>query len=173
MARLDIKDSIEINVNADKAWEIIGPNFLNIGDWGRGISKSWHNEAVPKKFEDSPAGGRFCDLGKFGVADERIAHYDVNKREITWTADVDKIPGFLKNLQNALSVEEIDENSCRVKSNITADLSGIRGALLGGPIKGNFTKLLKGFVGDWKTYAETGQPSDYKKRELEKVARKI
>ena len=43
MGKLDIKETIEINTSAEKAWEIIGPNFLNIADWGRGMSKSWHN----------------------------------------------------------------------------------------------------------------------------------
>jgi hypothetical protein len=42
-------------------------------------------------------------------------------------------------------------------------------SILGGPIKNNFTKLLKGFVKDWKVYCETGLVSDTKKRELSKA----
>ncbi len=165
MRKLDIKESIEIKTSADKAWEIIGPNFLNIAEWGRGISKSWNNDSVPQTFEGAPAGGRFCDLGKFGIVDERILHYNQAQNEITWSAQSDKLPGFLKGLQNALKVEKINENSCRVTTNITANLTGIGGFFLGIPIKKNFTKLLKGFVKDWKTYAETGEVSETKKRE--------
>ncbi len=168
MGKIDIRESLEIQTSADKAWEIIGPNFLNIAEWGRGISKSWENETAPKSIEGAPAGGRFCDLGKFGIADERILHYSDENREISWSASSDKLPGFLKNLQNDLKVEAIDENSCRVSTNITANLTGIGGLFLGSPIKKNFGKLLKGFVKDWKSYAETGQPSDTKKRELSK-----
>ena len=171
MGKLNINESIEIKTNAAKAWEIIGPNFLNIADWGRGISKSWNNDSVPPVFEGAPAGGRFCDLGKFGIADERILHYNDEQKEITWSASSEKLPGFLKNLQNALKVVKIDEDTCRVSTNITADLTGIGGLLLGGPIKKNFGKLLKGFVKDWKTYAETGQVSDTKKREMSKLAK--
>ncbi len=29
MGKLDIKESIEINTSADKAWEVIGPNFFS------------------------------------------------------------------------------------------------------------------------------------------------
>ena len=170
MTKLDIKESMELNTSAEKAWEIIGPNFLNIADWGRGIRKSWNNDSVPRTFEGAPAGGRFCDLGKFGIADERILHYDKIHKEITWSAKSEKLPGFLVGLQNALKVETIDENSCRVSTNITADLTGIGGFLLGGPIKKNFTKLLKGFVKDWKTYAETGNVSATKKREISRSA---
>jgi hypothetical protein len=172
MRKLDIKESIEIKTNAEKAWEIIGPNFLNIADWGRGINKSWNNDSVSKTIEGAPAGGRFCDLGKFGIADEKILHYSVSQKEITWSAKSDKLPGFLVGLQNALNVEAINDNSCMVTTNITADLTGVGGFLLGGPIKKNFTKLLKGFVKDWKVYAETSDVSETKKREIAKSASK-
>lgn len=169
MGKLNIKESIEINTGADKAWKIIGPNFLNIADWGRGISKSWNNDSAEKRFNDAPAGGRFCDLGKFGIADERILHYNDLQKEITWSASSEKLPGFLVGLQNELKVVEIDKNSCKATTNITAELTGIRGLILSAPIKNNFTKLLKGFLKDWKAYSETGQVSDTKKRELVKL----
>jgi len=167
--KLDIKEFIEINTSADKAWEIIGPNFLSIADWGRGISRSWNNESIPPTIEGAPAGARFCDLGKFGVADERILHYDAANKEITWSAQSEDLPGFVKRLQNALNVQPINETSCRVTTHITADLRGIGGLLLGRPIKHNFTKLLKGFVKDWKAFAETGNVSDTKQREISKA----
>lgn len=169
MSKIDIKESIEVNTSADKAWEIIGPNFLNISKWGRGVNKSWDNETISPSFEGAPAGGRYCDLGKFGKADERIVHYDQIKKEISWSAEIDKMPSFLVGLQNALKVEVLSENTCKVSSNLTADLKGLRGSLLGGPIKGNFSKLVKGFLKDWKTYSETGEVSETKKRELVKI----
>lgn len=172
MGKLDVKESIEINVSAERAWSIIGPNFLNIADWGPGVNKSWNNESVPATFEGAPAGGRFCDLGKFGKADERIIHYDQAKTEITWSAKIDKMPSFLEGLQNALKVESINENTCRASTNITAELTGLRGIFLGIPIKNNFTKLIKGFLKDWKTYAETGEVSESKKREIAKFEKK-
>jgi len=169
MGKVDRKDLIEINTSAERAWEIVGPNFLNIADWGRGVNKSWNNESVLATFEGAPAGGRFCDLGKFGKADEQIVHYDQAQKEITWSAKIDKMPSFLVGLQNALKVEGISDNSCRVSTNITADLTGLRGILLGIPLKSNFTKLQKGFLKDWKTYAETGEVSETKKRESAKL----
>lgn len=171
MRKLDIKESIEIDTPAAKAWGIIGPNFVNIADWGRGISKSWKNDDVPSSIQGAPAGGRFCDLGKFGIADEKIVHYDEQRREISWSASISKMPGFVKNLQNELKVEEINDNTCRVSTNITADLKGIGGFLMGGMMKKNMTKLLKGFVKDWKAYAETGEVSETKKRELAKLGK--
>lgn len=168
MGKLDIKESIEINTPSTRSWNIIGPNFLNIGDWGRGINKSWQNEDVKISIEGAPAGGRFCDLGNFGVADEKIIHYNEEKKEISWSANISKMPGFIKNLQNELKVEVISEDSCRVTTNISADLTGIGGFFMGGMMKKNMNKLLKGFVKDLKAYAETGEVSETKKRELAK-----
>ena len=51
MGKLDINQSIVIDTSAEKAWEIIGPNFVNIADWGRGVNKSWNNESVPASLE--------------------------------------------------------------------------------------------------------------------------
>ena len=82
------------------------------------------------------------------------------------------MPTFIVDLQNELRVVEIDELACRVTTNISAELTGIKGLLLGTIIKNNFTKLLKGFVKDWKTYSETGVVSDTKKRELDKLSKK-
>jgi hypothetical protein len=141
---------------------------LNIGDWGRGINRSWENDTIAKTIADAPAGGRFCDLGKLGVAEESILHYDVATRAITWSAKSEKIPGFIKHLQNALTVEVVDDNTCSIHTNITANATGIGGTIMGGAIKKNFGKLLKGYVKDWKAYAETGKVSDAKQRELNK-----
>jgi hypothetical protein len=169
MGKLNLKQSIEINTSADIAWKIIGPNFLNIAEWAPGIIKSWNNESVPTTFEGAPAGGRFCDLGKFGKADERIIHYDQTQKEITWSAEIDKMPSFLVDLQNALKVESMSEKNCRVSTNITANLKGLRGMFLSIPLNSNFTKLQKRFLKDWKTYAETGEVSESKKREIAKL----
>jgi hypothetical protein len=171
MGKLDIKESIEINTPSTKAWGIIGPNFVNIGDWVRGVNKSWKNEDVKTSIEGAPAGGRFCDVGKFGVADEKIIHYNEQNKEISWSATISKMPGFVKNLQNELKVETITEDTCRVSTNITADLTGIGGLFMGGMIKKNMNKLLKGFVKDWKTYAEKDEVSETKNRELAKLGK--
>ncbi len=171
MVKLDIKESIEINTPSAKAWDIIGPNFANIGDWGRGINKSWKNEDVKISIEGAPAGGRFCDLGKFGFADEKIIHYNEQNKEISWIASISKMPSFVKNLENELKVETISEDTGRVTTNISANLTGIGGFIMGGMMKKNMNKLLKGFVKDWKTYAETGEVSETKKRENAKLGK--
>ncbi len=173
MGKLNIKESIEVKINASKTWEIIGPNFLNISEWGRGVIKSWENESAPKNFENSPAGGRFCEVAGFGKLEENIIHYNGGKYEISWSAMGEKLPKFVSGLQNEIKVEEIDENTCKITSNLTANLGGLMGFLLGFILRKNFTKLIHGFLNDWKTYAETGEVSETKKREIEKFSQQV
>ena len=168
MRHLDIKLTEIVNTDVDTSWDIIGPNFTHIAEWSRGVYKSWENETVDNNFEDAPAGGRYCDVAGFGKFDERITHFDQEKHEISWSANGEKLPKFIIGLQNQLTVEEIDDHTCRVTTNITADMKGLRGMLLGSMISRNFTKTITGFLTDWKTYAETGHVSDKKQREIER-----
>ncbi len=166
MSKLYIKKTLEVKTNASKTWDVIGPDFVNIANWARGIYKSWNNESAQKKFENAPTGGRYCDLAGFGKFDERIIHFDEEKYEITWSATGEKLPKFITGLQNALNVEKIDEYRCRITANINADLNGVKGFLMGSIIKKNFSKTFDGFLQDWKIYAETSVISETKQREL-------
>ena len=166
MSRLDIKKNVEVDTNASAAWDIIGPKFIHISNWARGVSKSWDDDSVHKDFENAPTGGRHCEVSGFGRFDEKITHFDGNKHEITWEATGEKIPKFIHGLHNEIKVEELDEKHCRIVSNISADLSGVVGFLLGFFVKMNFSKTLDGFLEDWKVYAETGHVSETKKKEM-------
>jgi len=168
MKHLSIKQSQVINTDVNTGWDIIGPNFTHIADWSRGVYKSWENESAETKFEDAPAGGRYCDVAGFGKFDEQIIHFNTEKHEISWSATGEKLPSFIIGLQNQITVEEIDDHTCKVTSNITADMKGLRGMILGSVINKNFTKTINGFLTDWKTYAETGHVSDIKQTEIEK-----
>ncbi len=170
MGKLNIRESIEVKMDASKTWEIIGPNFLNIADWGRGILKSGEIESASKKIENAPAGGRYCEVAGMGKVEEHIIHYNSGKYEISWSALGEKIPNFVSDLQNEIKVEEINEGTCKISSNLMANLNGPMGFLMGFMIKKNFSKLIHGFLNDWKTYAETGEVSETKKREIEKFS---
>lgn len=166
MAKLDLKKTVEINASPEKAWEILGPKFLDISKWARSINKSYSYEQAPKNFDDAPAGGRYCEVNGFGKMQEEILHFDKQKHEITWSASGKKIPGFVSGLQNALKVESIGDNTSRVTTHITANLSGIGGFFMGGMMNKQFDKVLNGFLKDLKAYAETGEISETKQREL-------
>ena len=170
MRKISVMNTAVVNTAADKAWEVVGPGFVDISVWGPGIYRSWNNDSIEARVNDAPAGGRFCDLGKQGIFDERIIHYDKAEREISWSAESDKLPGFITSLRNGIKVEVIDERSCRISSNITAKARGPIGLLLAGVVQKQFAKTLPEFLDAWKFYAETGQLSVSKQREMAQQA---
>lgn len=165
MRKISIFESVEVNTGSDKAWEVIGPEFVNIAVWGPGIYKSWNNDSIEATISDAPAGGRYCDLGNQGIFDERIIHYDKDNYEITWSATGKKLPGFVQKLQNAIKVEKVDEKTCRITSNISANAVGVMGFFLAKIIQKQFAKKLPDFLISWKLYAETGTLTETKQKE--------
>ena len=81
----------------------------------------------------------------------------------------EKLPGFVRSLQNALKIERIDDQACLITTNIAANAVGAMGSLLGGIIQNKFARSLPGFLNAWKLDAETGTLTETKQKELVEV----
>lgn len=101
---MTINNSAIINTSADRVWEDIAEDFLNISKWARDVNASYDNFSTTIIPEGAPAAGRFCEVSGFGKVDEHIIHFNSALREISWTATADKMPGFVKELQNAWTI---------------------------------------------------------------------
>jgi hypothetical protein len=163
MRLIHMKASQEAHASAERAWDIIGPQFLNIADWSRGIHRSWENEKVPNRINGAPAGGRYTFLGQYGTADERIIHYDAKNMEITWSARLSFLPNFVSSIRHALNVREIDNNLCLLSNIITVEANSYAALLLKKRFENQFRDGIEKFLIDWATYAETGEVSEAKK----------
>lgn len=168
MQVIHLKATQEAYTSADNAWEIIGPRFLHIADWSRGIYRSWNNEKLTADIPGAPAGGRYTFLGQYGTADERIVHYDDNKMEVTWSARLNFLPNFVKSIKHALKVREIDDNLCLLTNIVTVEASSITALLLKKQFEREFRNGIDKFLIDWKIYAETGEVSEEKKLDSKK-----
>ena len=168
MRLIHIKASKEAHASAQRTWEIIGPEFLNISNWSRGIYRSWNNEKVPNRINGAPAGGRYTFLGKYGTADERIIHYDEQNMEITWNARLRFLPNFVSGIRHALKVREIDNNLCLLSNTITVEANSYAALLLKKRFENQCRDGSDKFLIDWATYAETGEVSEAKKLEAGK-----
>lgn len=169
MITMAIKNSFTINTSADRVWQVIAKEFLDISKWARDVNASYDSFSKTTIPEGAPAAGRFCEVSGFGKVDELIIHFDDKNKELTWTASADKMPGFVTNLQNAWTIKEIDSNKSLVTSQLSADLSGILGTIMYPLMKMNFSKLVKGFIEDFTIYSETGNISETKKKQLDKL----
>ncbi len=166
MKTISLKNETTINENADHVWEILARNFLDISKWGSGITKSWEFETTNNKLNDAPVVGRHCEVIGFGIIEEKIVKYDSKTLEISWSALAEKIPPFVKNLQNNFKIEVKDDKTCIVHVHLNANLMGVMGFLMSPMISRKFAKTNSVLLSDLKSYAETKKVSARKQKEL-------
>ncbi len=166
---LSIRKQFDIDTDADELFRSLTTNFADVSSWASGIDSS---DVNPKFAEvaDGVPGGRICQVPGFGFIDEQLVRYDPSSRTFAYTADAEKIPGFVQNLKNTWTISSAGSGST-VTLNLTADVTGPIGAVMKPMMRRKFDKTLDSVGVDLKTYAETGRVSPQKSKELAKAAR--
>ena len=159
---MKIDKTFEVNAPAAKVWDILGPNYTRAGDWASSVFVSAPRAGMPQ-IAGASAAGRTCETS-LGPFTESIVAYDDERRHVAYTATGDKMPGFVRELKNAWTVDAIDANRSRVTMTLTADIKQPFRALMGWMMKRQFAKVLDEATDDLKVYAETGQPSPRKRK---------
>lgn len=171
--RKEVKMSKKVNVNvsADKLWEIVGPGFAEAGKWSTAVDHSaGHGDA---KFDGASCDTRSCDLSAkgFSSVNERITEYDVKNQ--TMAFDVyEGMPGFVTYTNNRTVITNLGNGKCQAELQITMHMKPFMGWLLGGMLKKNISNLIDSALDDLKVYAETGKPSSRKTARMAKLSAK-
>jgi len=169
MGKIDVKRKTTIDATVEELWKILSGGFNDVGTWASGVNWSKPNPQATEVLDGAPTGGRICDVPGFGRTDERIIRFDVESHTIGYNATSEKMPGFVSNLQNIWNLREAGPEAARVSSNLTADVRGIRGVVMGPMMKSRFGKAIDRFIEDLRVYAETGEVSEHKRRRQEKL----
>jgi len=169
MGTIGVKRETTIDATVEELWQILSGAFNDVGTWASGVNWSKPNSQATEVLDGAPTGGRICDVPGFGRTDERIIRFDVESHTIGYNATSEKIPGFVSNLQNIWNLRETGPEATRVSSNLTADVRGIRGVVMGPMMKARFGKAVDRFIEDLRVYAETGEVSEHKRRRQEKL----
>lgn len=165
------KTSPLIAASADRLWEIIGPGFSEVSKWSRAVD---HAETSGKAvFEGAACSNRACDLNAsgFNKISETIIEYNENERRLGYTVDTG-LPGFVVYMANNWQIVPVGQNQCRAEMTITMKLKPLMGAIMGPMFKMNVNKVLGEVIEDLRTYAETGEISEAKRRRMAQLARK-
>jgi len=115
--------SVNVNVSADKLWEIIGPGFAKAGEWSSAIDHS--TSFGEGQFEGAVCDTRSCDLSAKGFTsvDERITEYDDANQ--TMAFDVYQgMPGFVTQMNSRHIIT--DEGDGKSKDEIGDLLSAMQ-----------------------------------------------
>ena len=169
MGQIEIHKQVEINRSADEVWKILSDGFTNVGSWASAVEVSRPNPNAGVAIAGAPAAGRVCTATGFGDINERITAHDSSARTLTYEATASKIPGFVKDLRNRWTVKSTGEGRSVATSVLTANATGVMGALMAPMMTRKFAGTIETTVQDLKTYAETGSPSASKTRAMAKA----
>ncbi len=165
-----IKRTLEsdiINVPADSLWAILR-EFDKVGEW---TSTLHHSEGAGKaKFEGTTCNERVCQINNNRLVEELTLFSD-DKKELAYEL-TEGAPGFVKLASNHWTVYEMGPHQSVVRMDVTMHLSKFMGFLFGGILKRTMTKQVSIVLRDLKIYAETGEVSEAKKKQLAKLSGK-
>ncbi len=153
-----MKLALEVTANApiDRVWEILGPGYVNAGDWASAVYIS-HPRVGEAKVAGAPAAGRVCQTS-LGPFTESIEEYDSVNHRVAYSATGDKMPGFVKSLVNSWTLTPAGSGRTKVRMELNADIAFPFNVLMGWMMKMQFRGALKDSIEDLKHYAETGKP---------------
>lgn len=167
---LSINNEFVIDGTTSQVWDVMVDRFEHVSDWASGITSSGPNPAATTMVNGAPTGGRVCDVPGFGKLDERLVLHEPEQRRFAYTADAEKIPGFVQNLRNDWQLIPKGSQTL-VKMRLSADVSGPLGAIMKPMMRRKFEKAVTGIAADLKAYVETGTVSPVKAKELAKAGR--
>ena len=166
---MQIQKEITVNAPIDKVWEAVGPDFAECAKWGSVLETSKATQGnVP---DGAPCSGRICQTNNgMGGFTETLTHYNEDKMQLAYTAQGDKMPGFVKNLRNAWKLVPVDANQTKIMANLTADIVFPFSLLMGPMMKMQMGKMLDMGLEDLKFYVENGKPHPRKIEAQRKAA---
>lgn len=159
----------EINAPADKVWKILAHQFANIGDWASTVHTSRVIDAseVPADFNVAPTApipGR-ATTNELGELREILTEYSEANKELTF-----RVAGLPRIMRSAVDVQKVipkSPNKCLVTFEIEMKARGPF-RLLSPVLKSRLTGGLGDLLKELKLYAETGQLSEKKRKQLAK-----
>lgn len=155
---MTITRTIRINASADEVWSVLAHDFYNADRWLSTIYHSERRDAVPT-VGDFPldSGGRACDTS-LGLFRETVQHYDERARAFGYRAEGDKMPFFVKHLENNWTVTPNGPRQATVDMRLEARLLPVFAQVMGPLMKRQFGQVTAEAVEELKHYVETGQP---------------
>ncbi len=117
---MKIKTTIEINAPASAAWDVLGERFADVCEWAESILKSSIDGPLDRGVV------RTCDIKGVGPIaagqiTEELTHFDRESHALTYSVR-SGAPNLMKSIENAWSIESLNDNRCKVTSRATFEL---------------------------------------------------
>ncbi|MEM1053378.1 MAG: SRPBCC family protein [Pseudomonadota bacterium] len=167
---MEIKISRRIKAPIDQVWKIVADDYAQVGDWVSAVYVSQARSGRPK-IAEAPCAGRICETS-LGPFTEIIEAFDRVNHTLTYSATGDKMPGFMKGLQNTWKLRPVGANETEASMTLSANIAFPMNVLMGWMMKMQFKRAVTETIDDLQAFAETGSVSD-RKVEIENSAKAL
>lgn len=122
---MEIDITLDVDASASRVWELVGHQFMHVGEWAAPISHSCPiGDSRP-----APGVERECHtvgMGPVaaGKVRERLTAFDTNSRTLSYEAAAG-MPGFVASAVNRWNVSELGPDRSQVRMHATFTLRGI------------------------------------------------
>ena len=127
---MQIKRQFTVNASADRLWEIMGLQFADVSHWASGIYASQGRNDNSMLVPGAPYSGRVCET-VMGSFQEQILTYDESRKMLAYDAKGDKMPFFVKHLENSWTFIPLAGGKCKVEMRMKMALLPVFNLLMG------------------------------------------
>ena len=141
---MQLKNIHEINAPASAVWEVMGERFADIGDWSDTVLESSLDGPLAKgstrtcRLKPTPAG--------LDTIQETITAFDRDRQHFAFDI-VTGLPGFMRRVSSAWTIEAIGDNRTRAINVLTIEVAWWMAPML--PLIGRqFRNTIRLFIGE-------------------------
>lgn len=160
--KVQVEQSIYVDVPKDSLWKITALEYEKIGVWSAGVKTSEGGNVAG--FNGEIHTERVCVPGYKGFkkTTERIIDYAPEQYYFTYQI-AEGLPGMVKYATNTWTHKDEGEGT-RITMQVKMELKGFMGTIMKGPMSKKMNKILKENLEELKIYAETGELHQRKKK---------
>jgi hypothetical protein len=156
---------LEIDVPADRVWQVLANDFAKVGEWYSGVrhSQAKLDAEVP---DGAVCAGRIAHVPGLGEIHERFTYYDRSKMAFAY--EVTGMPFFVKGASNSFAVAAMGGGRSRVSLEALTHFVPVVGWPMILPMKLRLNKLMGQLLEELKYYVENGDIHARKKARIAK-----
>ncbi|NEQ48121.1 MAG: hypothetical protein F6K00_33135 [Leptolyngbya sp. SIOISBB] len=153
---MQLKQQFTVNASADRLWEIMGQDFAHVSHWASSIHASQARQTgiVP---QGASCSGRVCTTS-MGEFKEQILKYDERKKMVAYDAKGDKMPFFVRQIENSWTFTPLPGNRCQVDMRMKISLLPVFNLFMGPMMRMQMGGVVNQVIEELTYFAENGMP---------------
>ncbi|MBX2901655.1 MAG: SRPBCC family protein [Cyclobacteriaceae bacterium] len=164
-----IKQTIILDVDINKAWQILGPEFPDAYKWAASVNHSVANDH--NSVNGSTCSERGCNISGFGEVKEKVLEYSDAEHILVYEV-TEGLPSMVKYMANRWELTDLGNGKTKLVMQMEMKTGGMMGAMMKGMMKKKMTKMSAEVVEEFKYFVETGSPHARKVKAAEKFSKK-